>query len=206
MTRRARQRAATRARILLIARERFAEAGYDDTTLSSVAKAAGVAVGTVCLHFPTKADLVAAALVDLVDDRLAEGERGASTDPIDGLLDRIRPLWLHYAQDPALTRAFLRETLFLTGEWEQRFREQILLFFARTTAHLDAARSRGALARELDPALASQGFFADYFFVLLQLVRLPESVPADERVAACLLQLRALTEQRLHGYLPLEQP
>ncbi|WP_341705841.1 helix-turn-helix domain-containing protein [Ferrovibrio sp.] len=58
-----------REAILLAARAAFARDGLDGATLRAIAAEAGVAVGTVYLHFPTKeaiyAEMLAASLADL---------------------------------------------------------------------------------------------------------------------------------------------
>ena len=54
--------AATRARIIAAAGPLFVEHGYLDTTVSAIAKAAGVAVQTLYLSFPGKIAILAAAV------------------------------------------------------------------------------------------------------------------------------------------------
>jgi AcrR family transcriptional regulator len=67
--RRARQSAATRARIVEAAGRLFAERGYGATTLDAVASAADVAVETVYARFKNKRNLLAAYLdVSIVGD------------------------------------------------------------------------------------------------------------------------------------------
>jgi AcrR family transcriptional regulator len=64
-----------RARILTAARVLFAERGAE-VQLPEVARAAGVGIGTVYRHFPTRADLVEAA----AEQRFAEIEAFASAE------------------------------------------------------------------------------------------------------------------------------
>ncbi|MGH3240651.1 MAG: TetR/AcrR family transcriptional regulator [Spirillospora sp.] len=73
-----------RARILAAAEEVFAERGASAST-EEVAARAGVAIGTVFRHFPTKRDLLAAImkelrqrLVDRADALVAAGDPGAA--------------------------------------------------------------------------------------------------------------------------------
>jgi AcrR family transcriptional regulator len=47
-----------RQAILLAARELFASQGYEETTIAEIARAAGVAVGTVYLYFQNKHDIL----------------------------------------------------------------------------------------------------------------------------------------------------
>ncbi len=62
-----------RARILAAAAEVFNEHGISAST-EEVARRAGVAVGTVFRHFPTKDDLLAAIMKELRDRLAAEAE------------------------------------------------------------------------------------------------------------------------------------
>jgi len=53
------RKAATRERIVAAALERVAEGGYASASIQAVAERAGLAVGTIYRHFPSKADLFA---------------------------------------------------------------------------------------------------------------------------------------------------
>lgn len=57
-------RGRTRARLLKAATERFQRDGYRKTTIDEIARAAGVAKGTVYTHFTDKADLLFHAIVE----------------------------------------------------------------------------------------------------------------------------------------------
>ena len=54
--------AETRERLLRAAADVFAERGYDGTRVADIAAAAGVSNGALYAHFPSKADLLVAAL------------------------------------------------------------------------------------------------------------------------------------------------
>ncbi|MFC0108084.1 TetR/AcrR family transcriptional regulator [Kibdelosporangium aridum] len=70
-----------RAKILAAAEEVFVESGADAST-EEVAKRAGVAIGTVFRHFPTKNDLLAAMMKQLADRLAGEAETlAAQGDP-----------------------------------------------------------------------------------------------------------------------------
>jgi AcrR family transcriptional regulator len=69
------RRAETRSRITVGARELIAEGGYVAASMAAVAQRAGVAVGTVYRHFPSKSDL------------FAEVFREASQHEVDAMRD-----------------------------------------------------------------------------------------------------------------------
>jgi AcrR family transcriptional regulator len=71
------RRAETRRRITTAARELIAEGGYVAAQVAAVAGRAGVAVGTVYRHFPSKSDL------------FAEVFREASQHEVDAMRDAI---------------------------------------------------------------------------------------------------------------------
>lgn len=76
--------AATRKRILEVAQELFASKGFDATTTRDIAKAAGIATGTMFNYFSSKEVLVgslaAEALAEVRVDREASNRDGASLE------------------------------------------------------------------------------------------------------------------------------
>ena len=56
------QREATVAALIAVARELFAERGYDGTRVADIAAVAGVSNGALYAHFGSKAELLAGAL------------------------------------------------------------------------------------------------------------------------------------------------
>ncbi|WP_332888609.1 TetR/AcrR family transcriptional regulator [Actinophytocola xanthii] len=77
-----------RDRILAAAEEVFARHGASAST-EEVAAIAGVAIGTVFRHFPTKQDLLAAIVKELLARLTAEVAELASADPATALFDFV---------------------------------------------------------------------------------------------------------------------
>ncbi|WP_372665105.1 TetR/AcrR family transcriptional regulator [Amycolatopsis kentuckyensis] len=71
---------AQRATIVAAATEQLAEHGYGGCSVAAVAERAGVAVGSVYRHFPTKADLVVHVFRQVVT-REVEAVRAVSAQP-----------------------------------------------------------------------------------------------------------------------------
>ena len=89
--------ARNRARLLDAATKQFAERGVE-TSLDDVAKAAGVGIGTLYRHFPTREDLVLAvygAQIDALDER--SRELATSEDPGEALREWMRGFVDFYA-------------------------------------------------------------------------------------------------------------
>jgi AcrR family transcriptional regulator len=89
--------ARNRARLLDAATAQFAERGVE-TSLDDVAKAAGVGIGTLYRHFPTREDLVLAvygAQIDALDAR--SRELATSEDPGEALREWMRGFVDFYA-------------------------------------------------------------------------------------------------------------
>jgi AcrR family transcriptional regulator len=91
-----------RQRVLDAARERFAQAGLD-AQMDDIAATAGVGVGTVYRHFPTKQAL-AEAIADEYFDQLAASAREGleTTDPWEGFSSFLRRSAQVQAGDRAL--------------------------------------------------------------------------------------------------------
>ncbi|MET7426729.1 helix-turn-helix domain-containing protein [Dactylosporangium sp. NPDC005555] len=109
--------ARNRASLLAAAADEFAERGLD-ASVADIARRAGVGKGTVFRHFATKDDLIAAIVLDRVDELTTAGERlRGAADPGAALLEFLtvaahqrqqRDLsFLHGAGDvdPAVTEA-----------------------------------------------------------------------------------------------------
>jgi len=115
--------AATRERLLAAARRLFGERGYEATSIEAVLAASGVARGALYHHFPSKAELFDAVLVDVLVE-IAErsaAAAAASKDPLEGLRAGSHA-WLAMALDPAIQRIALLDPTTAVG-WA-RWREQ----------------------------------------------------------------------------------
>lgn len=80
-------KAARREEILDAARRVFAERGFRGTTIADIAEAAGIALGTIYLYYPSKEDVFAG-----LNQQLAEVISGAISDGVadTSLADAVR--------------------------------------------------------------------------------------------------------------------
>jgi len=132
--------AATRAALLTATVDTLVERGYRHTTTTDVARRAGVSPGALLHHFPTKADLLCAAVGHLFEQRLAEFRKAMADLPpgtsraeaaIDVLWTMFSgatftawlELWVAARTDPEIADAVVRvDHDFLTAS-EDAFRE-----------------------------------------------------------------------------------
>lgn len=187
---RAQRKAETRAAILAAARELFAERGYDATTTRAIAARAGVAAGTVFVHFPNKVDLVVAALEETIRGALT---RAYAALPDRGLVDQLvtiaRHLYAAYAEQPALSRVLVREVLFIRHDEPsgRPMGEQLAAFLLFVTGLIETARRRGEIDGDLDAGFGAHAFFAMYFAVLAGGLRGELDVAGQEAALSALL-------------------
>jgi AcrR family transcriptional regulator len=84
------QKARTRAALLDAGRQAFAELGYAQTTIADIASRAGVASGTVYVHFAGKEELVDALLADFNAELARTLEPILEQAPVMPLPDLVR--------------------------------------------------------------------------------------------------------------------
>jgi AcrR family transcriptional regulator len=89
----------------------FAERGADDVSLEEIARRAGVGIGTLYRHFPTRQALLEAVYRDQVDGMRAKADELLESDsPSEALAEWLRALSAFSSTKQSLTAALL-ETL-----------------------------------------------------------------------------------------------
>jgi AcrR family transcriptional regulator len=147
MPTRADQAAATRARLIAIARELFATHGYGPTSIETIQERAGVSRGALYHHFADKRDLFL-AVYDLVETETAQTISAAAARVPNAPLRAGCAAWLELAADPATRQITLIDAPAVLG-WES---------WSETDDRRGLGLLRQALEREadtghLDPAL-----------------------------------------------------
>lgn len=149
--------------ILHFAAELFARQGYHATTVADIARAAGIAQGTVYLYFGSKKE-VFSALVDqtltLFHDVLIESRRLRHVQTISQLAQQMPAIYrralrlLH--DNRTLTRLMLTEVRGADAEIEAK----LAAFYADVSAHIETGiRSgieRGFYRPDVNPPLMAQ--------------------------------------------------
>lgn len=177
-TRRTQQKAETRKIILQTAKLLFTQKGFEKTTMRAIADEAGVAVGTLFVHFPDKPSLLAAALYDDLEGALAQAFASLPDKDVETkLLYLVRQLYQYYARNPTLSRILVKETLFLSGEWGHTFANQVEKFVKQITTLLLTAQQAGQVSTDVDCELAAEIFMSHYLTVLIQGLRSEDFKP-----------------------------
>ncbi|MGZ6969274.1 MAG: TetR/AcrR family transcriptional regulator [Acidimicrobiia bacterium] len=184
---------ATRNALLDAALETVVERGYAATTTIETARRAGVSRGAQLHHFPTKAELLTAAVQHLLERRMEEfaetfthADLGA--DRLDAAIDLLWSmfqgpvfvawveLWIAARTDPELAR--------VTTAMEQRFTIESSAMFLELFPPEEGG----------DPALFEIG--RDFVFALMTGVAFQRLVPRGQRPASDYLDA---LKQMLHS-------
>lgn len=189
------QKEATKSRILEVAREHFEDKGFEAASIRDIADAAGVASGTVLLHFADKAGLLHSALHDDLEAAIARSLSAPSEGPLlQQLCAVVRPFYAYHEARPRLSRVLLRESLLAESPWKERFAEQAQRVIGHVGSLVEQARSSGELDAQAQPGLIATAFASFYYFVLIGWVQ--------QGVAAPLPAFEALMAQHVAGCAP----
>ncbi len=185
---RERSRLETRRRLLETGTDLFLERGVAHTRASDVAKAAGVAVGTLYLHFHDKHGLLRAILFEGAEQLLESLRELAEHPPQDleqavrtqtGLIMRFaeeRPKFCRLLFDPESARSSIRNEIgeYLASMQENRLRQDMM---------------KSGASRGLDPLVASHAYVGMFLWVLEWWIRNPEKA-ARETIVETLTLIR----------------
>ena len=136
-----------RERLLRSAAVAFAERGTD-ASLEDVARHAGVGIGTLYRHFPTRDDLVGALIEGQVDELVAlGGELLGADDPLDALRTWLTALIAHVARYRGLATSLVDARCGRGRLAESCHRQE-----AAAAALVERARASGALRPDVTVA------------------------------------------------------
>ncbi len=121
--------ATTRSRLLHAASVCLLEHGYAETTIARIQETAGLARGTLLHHFPTRADLMVAATVHLVEQRMAAFRAEADQLGNDG--DRLQAVIDLAWRDLSSPEFYTALELWVAARTDPDLREVLLVEEAR---------------------------------------------------------------------------
>jgi AcrR family transcriptional regulator len=165
---RAEQKEQTRRRLLEVARDVFERDGYEGASIRAIAEAAGVATGTVFLHFADKRELLYSAIFDDLEATLSEVLAGPAGRSLEAWLSRLLEGALaYYERRPSLSRVLLRESLIADPPWAERFARQTAELHAAIAARVEVAIARGEMRVELEASVFAAAWISFYMFGLM---------------------------------------
>jgi len=191
-------------RILVAAKDLFAESGFDAVSMHAIAERAGVSKANVFHHFKSKNALYLEVL------KTACNESGSQIDQLGNgsgtLVERLRDFsQLHLTnilKDEKISRLIQRDLLENGPQRGKEFAEQVFgQSFASLVEILRTGQKNGELRKGLDPAmLATLLIGADVFFFQSREVlrHLPDVSFTDTPGSYS----RMLVDILLHGILP----
>jgi AcrR family transcriptional regulator len=155
-----------------VARVHLERDGFQAANIRAIAEEAGVAPGTVLLHFTDKLGLLHAALHDdleeAIDRSLSTRSRGSLLRCLTAV---VRPFYAYYAARPSLSKTLLRESLLAESPWRERFSEQLMRVNAHVVSMVEKAKSSGELAPTTRADIFATAFFSFYYMVLIAWVQ-----------------------------------
>jgi len=150
-----------RERILQAAVVEMAQHGYHGTTVSRIARRAGVADGTIYLYFQNKEEILVSVFEQVMDRFLSQGllELEPGTDAVTRLREIVRLHLEQLGEDHDLA---------VILQVELRHSRRFLDLFSRTRLHdylvilagvVEQGQREGAFWSELDPMLTAKLIF-----------------------------------------------
>ena len=197
---RERQKLAREQRILDEAGRLFAGQGYAASRIGQIARAAGLAVGTIYTYFPSKAEILLAIIRRDVQATLA-GVEQVLKDPTLGPIEAVARLCDVYLSllgrhDRRLWRELIGATLANPDTIAPAALQQDLRLLLQLAALIRELQGRGLLNPEVDPGRAAMTLSGVYVTWLLAYITSDDIDPDTVR-----RELRAGAEIIMKGLL-----
>jgi TetR/AcrR family transcriptional regulator len=143
--------------ILDVAKQLFADKGFDAVSINDIAQRSQVCKANVFHHFGSKKALYLAVLKAACDDtiggQIAALSGGAETT-VDGLWRFFSSHLEAMLRNPDSVRLIMREIVEGAGDRKQALAEQVLAdHFTRLVSRVSEGQAEGPLRRDFDPAL-----------------------------------------------------
>ncbi len=165
---REKKKLATRTAILEAAMRLFTEKGYDNTSISDLARTAGIGKGTIYTYFAGKSEI----LLAFCEQQLAfvSRELRDKSDPDASLLRRLLDLFMgefrFISKNPEFGRTMLREMVFPKEMTVERSREIDDKYIDLLVPMFRKAQKRGELRTDLELILVTGHFYALYIMTV----------------------------------------
>ncbi len=183
----------TRRRLLEVAEQLFARAGYEGASMADVAERAGVGVGTLYHHFPDKRALLLALIDDWGDRELVRGrdEHVVETflaDPRKAIGDDLRRRYEELRRDGGFFLVLL-ELAERDSDVRRHFHRIQRVAIERTRDRYALAQARGAIRAKLDPLAAALLVRRTIEMAAIEVFVHQHAEPAPERMLEELVEM-----------------
>lgn len=158
-----------RERILRVAREEFANNGFENTSVQQIAKKSGISVGSVYKYFENKESLFAMIVQDGLSslENLLLGLAASSDDIIVKAEKIIRALLQFSREKPELVKLYCSLTTGGNSEFLNELSQRIEAVSASIyTQTISIAQETGDVRSDVNPAFFA--FLLDSVFMMLQ--------------------------------------
>jgi len=174
-----------RDRILKAAVKVFAKSGFYATRVSEIAKAAGVADGTIYLYFKNKDDVLITIFEDGITQLLAILREVAESDePFENRISRIIELQLGLLEDQRDLAEVITVNLRQSSRLLKQYAAPLFMQYIDVIAGVvREGQEQGAFRRDLNPRVVARSLFGALDAILLTWA-LGEGDPAALRKAA----------------------
>jgi AcrR family transcriptional regulator len=141
--------------ILRVARDLFAERGFEKTTMADIAEQIGVVESALYRHYPSKQALLVEAIRTFYEPLIDELERAerAVDDPLARVRCAVRRHLWAYAEEPALCRLVSLEARRLEAHWAGEVAKLNRRYTAFAVRAVADGMDRGVFRPDLRPAL-----------------------------------------------------
>lgn len=192
-------RAAERAaRILDAAAELIAHYGYDKTTVSDIAQAAGISKGAVYLHWKSKDELMEALVWREGLNYLEAWADRVDTDPDGDTFYGIYRLGLLLLAESPFLLALVGQNRRMMGAYVRRKPQMMQQRRAIWQGFLQMLQQIGAVRQDVDPALAAYVInVMSYGFLKMDEITSPQETPPANEVIGLMADMlgRAFTPE-----------
>jgi TetR/AcrR family fatty acid metabolism transcriptional regulator len=150
-----------REAILRAATDIFADRGFFNAQVADVARAAGVAAGTVYLYFRSKDDLLTSIFERTMREAIADGRACVAplTDPVEQLREVARVHLERLGSDRSLAVVFQVELRQSTKFMERLSATLLRDYLGIIRGIIVSGQASGAFRREINATLAAKLFF-----------------------------------------------
>jgi AcrR family transcriptional regulator len=156
-------------RIKLAARKLFERKGFAHTSISEIAHAADVGVGTVFLYAASKEQLLILCFRDEVGSSIEQGFRTVPRAPLlEQVIHVFNVMIEHHQRNVELARIFVKEVPFASDDPQRGVREVMDRFYRQMEGLIRAAQRSGQIRADIDSACLANNLFALYIGFLLR--------------------------------------